>query len=62
MVPNWAADALSKKGTRKIQRQMERELQRYQSEEDEVALRKKEQERHYQASLEMHGNLAREFC
>ena len=51
MVPNWAADSLSKKGTRKIQRQMERELQRYQSEEEKVAMRKKEQERHYQQSV-----------
>jgi hypothetical protein len=51
MVPNWATDSLSKKGTRKMQRQMERELQRYQTEEEKAALRKKEQERHYQQSV-----------
>jgi hypothetical protein len=51
MVPNWATDSLSKKGTRKMQRQMERELQRYQTEEEKASLRKKEQERHYQQSV-----------
>ena len=51
MVPNWASDSLSKKGTRAMQRQMERELQRYQTEEEKALLKKKERERRYQQSV-----------
>lgn len=51
MVPNWASDSLSKKSTRKIQRQMERELQRFQSEEEKALLKKKQQEQEYQQSV-----------
>jgi hypothetical protein len=51
MVPNWASDSLSKKGTRKMQRQMERELQRFQTEEEKAASLKRERERLYQQSV-----------
>ena len=51
MVPNWASDSLSAKSTRKMQRHMERELQRFQTEEEKAVLLKKEQERRYQSSV-----------
>lgn len=51
MVPNWASDSLSAKSTRKMQRQMERELQRFQTEEEKAAALKLEKERLYQASV-----------